>query len=81
MDPMHATFLDIIDAEGVRHLVRLERITRVTLAGTNEAPEAEVWLMFGGILRFSADETARLIHNLEMWGHVLHRPSPEPSQE
>jgi hypothetical protein len=71
MDPMHPTFLDITDAEGVRHLLRLECVSRVTFAGSHEALEAEVWLMFGGVLRFSAAEAARLVHHLDMWGHVL----------
>ncbi len=73
MDPMHPVFIDITDAEGVRHLLRLERITRVTFVGTPEAQEAEVWLMFGGILRFSAAETTRLVRELDSWG-VVRRP-------
>jgi hypothetical protein len=79
MDPMHPVFIDITDTESVRHLLRLERITRVTFLGTPEAPESEVWLMFGNILKFSAAETARLVRHLDMWGHILRPPSPEES--
>jgi hypothetical protein len=75
---MHPAFLEVIDTDHAVHLIRLERVSRVTLTGAPSAPEAEVWLMFGGTLRLGPEQTRRLRDQLHQWGQVIRCEPYEP---
>ena len=49
-------FAEFTDTEGARHIIRLNAVSRVDVAGTPEAPEVEAWVQFGGTFRLAGEE-------------------------
>jgi hypothetical protein len=67
----HPPLCRVVDAEGVTHLVCLACISRVTYLGTEESPDVEVWVQFGGVLRLSGEQATRFLNIYLDWGHEL----------
>ncbi len=67
----HPPYCRVTDTEGQTHLVCLPAINRVTLYGTPEAPDVEIWIAFGGTLRLAGEQAARFLDIFRDWGHEV----------
>jgi hypothetical protein len=68
--------------EGATHLVCLHRVSRVTIMGSDESPQVEVWIHFGGVVRLVDEQAKRFLDIYTGWTHEIgHNWTPPPANE
>lgn len=74
MMPPPPPFCQITDIEGATHILRMHKICRVSLAGTEDTPQVEIWVQFGGNIRLSGEQAAHFLTTFRGWAEVVIPP-------
>jgi hypothetical protein len=69
--PHPTSYCELIDADGLKHLISLFSISRISVAGTEAAPEVELWILFGGTVWLSGEHAKTFPDLFRRWGRLI----------